>query len=187
MKRVDKSASSDIIIKKMQQVSKKEEKTEEEKKLEAELKKLSPDERLSREEINPIEQECLKRVFERLSVLEKLPSSDEDSKTKQYKKLIEQKANEKKMRLEFKPTGSTTLNDSKKIKSPKKYKEDEHSHSPAKNKKTKNNSDEDLQKSLLDKKIGIKSIRKVLKILGVENITKEEMQLMIWVKLLILF
>ena len=100
----------------MQQISKaKEEKTEEEKKLEAELKKLSPDERLQREEINQIEQECLKRVFERLSELEKLPSSDEDSKTKKYKKLIEERANEKKMKLDLKPSGSSLINDSKNV------------------------------------------------------------------------
>jgi len=168
----------------MQQTLKKEEKSEEDKKLEAELKKLSPDERLQREEINPIEQECLKRVFERLSNLEKLPSSDEDSKTKQYKKLIEQKANEKKMKLEFKQkNASSFMNESKKMKSPKKYKEDDHEHSTGK-KNNKNNTDEDQQKSLLDKKIGIKSIRKILKILdvGAEHISKEEMQLMIWVR-----
>lgn len=164
----------------MQQNSKaKEEKTEEEKKMEAELKKLSPDERLQREEINPIEQECLKRVFEMLSILEKLPSSDEDSKTKKYKKLIEEKANEKKMKLDFKPSGSSFMNDSKKMKSPKKYKEDEKDHSPGK--KTGNSGDEEQLKSHLDKKVGIKSVRKILKILGVENITKEEMNLMIWV------
>ena len=168
----------------MQQYSKaKEENTDEEKKLEAELKKLSPDERLQREEINPIEQDCLKRVFERLSLLEKLPSSDEDSKTKKYKKLIEEKANEKKMKLEFKPTGSTFLNASKKLKSPKKYVEDEHDHSSGKDNKTKNSkSDEEQLKANLDKKLGIKSVRKILKILGVEHLSKEEMQLMIWVR-----
>lgn len=173
----------------MQQTLKKEEKSEEDKKLEAELKKLSPDERLQREEINPIEQDCLKRVFERLSNLEKLPSSDEDSKTKQYKKMIELKANEKKMKLEFKQkNASSFLNDSKKMKSPKKYKEDDHEHSTGKKNNNKNNNDEDMQKSLLDTKIGIKAIRKILKILGVgpEHISKEEMQLMIWVKEIII-
>lgn len=163
----------------MQQVSKKGEKSEEEKKLEKELKKLSPDERLQRETINPIEQESLRRVFERLSVLEKEASSDEDSKSKKYKKLIEQKANEKKMKLEFKPTTSKLATETKKKASPKKYKEDDYG-SP--NKKIINPQEEEKQKSLMDKKIGIKSIRKILKILGVENVTKEEMQLMIWVK-----
>lgn len=161
----------------MQQISKaKEEKTEEEKKLEAELKKLSPDERLQREEINQIEQECLKRVFERLSELEKLPSSDEDSKTKKYKKLIEERANEKKMKLDLKPSGSSLINDSKKMKSPKKYKEDEN------NNKRNNKNDEEEHKIHIDKNIGIKSVRKILKILGVENVSKEEIQLMIWVR-----
>ena len=157
-------------------------KTDEEKKkkLDAEFKKLSPDERLQKVVIRSIEQDCLKRVFERLCVLEKEASSDEDSKTKKYKKLIEEKANEKKMKLEFKPTASINLNESKKQKSPKKYKEDDHS--PKKQIPiTNTKEDDELLKINLDKKIGIKSIRKVLRILDVENITKEEMQLMIWV------
>jgi len=70
-----------------------------------------------------------------------------------------------------------SANNSKKLnKSPKKFKEDE----PSKKSPTKDTLDEEQQKANSEKKIGAKSIRKVLRILGVDNVTKEDMQLMIW-------
>ena len=80
------------------------------------------------------------------------------------------------MKLDLKPSGSSLINDSKKMKSPKKYKEDEN------NNKRNNKNDEEEHKMHIDKNIGIKSVRKILKILGVENVSKEEIQLMIWVR-----
>jgi len=62
-------------------------------------------------------------------------------------------------------------------KSPKKFKEDEMS---PKKSPPRDSLDEEQQRANLEKKIGVKAIRKVLRILGVDNVTKEDMQLMIW-------
>lgn len=55
------------------------------------------DQEIKKIELKHIEKLCLKKVFDQLAELEKENSSDEDSVKKKYLKMIEERANEKKM------------------------------------------------------------------------------------------
>ena len=124
---------------------------------------------LSNIQLKSIEKECLDRVFNKLCKLQDEFSSDQDSIKKTYLNEIEKKASMKKMKLNL------NLNSfkNKTLKKEKKYKEDDKKFNSL---SSKNNLDEDEKK----KKIGIKSIRKMLKILN-QEISAEEIELMIWV------
>lgn len=63
--------------------------------------KRTNDELLSNIQIKSIEKECLDRVFEQLTILEQEESSDDESTEKQYLKNIQEKANQKKMKLKL--------------------------------------------------------------------------------------
>jgi hypothetical protein len=127
--------------------------------------KITEDEELSKINIKSIEKECLDRVYNFLCSMQNELSSDEDSKQKKYKKEIEQKANEKKMKIETSNYLSKISQTTGK-KTKKNYKEDEF----------KNPEEESTSKK---GKIGPKAIRKVLRTLC-DQYMKEEMDMMIW-------
>ena len=120
--------------------------------------KLSPDEELELIKIRSIEQQSLNFAFQKLATLEEEPSSDENSNEKQFRKRIEKKANEKKMKFSSAPTGK---NPSKLTN--KKFKEEDGAASQGKK-----------------QRIGIKAIRKILRNLNAVDYPKEQMNLMIW-------
>jgi Ca2+-binding EF-hand superfamily protein len=131
--------------------------------------KVTQDEYLSTIEIKSIERDCLERVFKLLSELQEQPSSDEESVQKKYKRDIECKANEKKMKLNIsnkfvsKTSQTTTKN--------KNFLEDERKYIAPKKK------EEDKKEDT--RTVGLKGIRKVLRTLCSE-FPKEEMEMMIW-------
>jgi hypothetical protein len=131
--------------------------------------RLTEDEELSKIQIKSIEKECLERVFYYLCSMQKELSSDEDSKQKKYKREIELKANEKKMKLETSNYVSKISHTQGK-KTKKAFKEDEE--------KIPSNENEEESKEKKGK-IGTKSIRKVLRSLC-DQYMKEEMDMMIW-------
>ncbi len=126
--------------------------------------KLTQEEQLSLVEIKSIEKESLGRVFNILSKLQEEDSSDDDSKQKIYKKQIEAKANQKKMKIAYSssPLKSTLF----KEKTPKVYNEDDEPQS-------------DLAMHEKSGHISVKAVRKILKKLCSEY-PKEEMEMMIW-------
>lgn len=63
--------------------------------------KRTNDELLQSIQIKSIEKESLDRVFDQLTILEQEESSDDDSVEKQYLKHINEKANQKKMKLKL--------------------------------------------------------------------------------------
>jgi hypothetical protein len=131
--------------------------------------KMTEDEELAKISIKSIEKECLDRVYNYLCTMQEELSSDEDSKQKKYKKEIEMKANEKKMKLETSNYVSKISQTASK-KTKKNYKEDENQISQ------KNQEEEATEKK---GKIGTKAIRKVLRTLC-DQLMKEEMEMMIW-------
>jgi len=131
--------------------------------------KLTEDEELTKIQIRSIEKECLERVFNYLCSMQKELSSDEDSKQKKYKREIEQKANEKKMKLETSNYVSKISHTQGKM-TKKVFKEDEE--------KISSNENEEESKEKKGK-IGTKAIRKVLRSLC-DQYMKEEMDMMIW-------
>jgi len=141
--------------------------------------KISLDEEISKVVIKSIEQECLNRVFDKLCSLGKLKnyllenekSSDDDSPAKRYQRQIEKKAKEKKMKLSSN-VGVQSKSNAPVVHKEKKFKEDENNKNQNQNNET---------QTQLDKKIGVKSIRKTLRRLCQDNYPKEEMELMIWV------
>lgn len=130
---------------------------------------MTEDEELAKINIKSIEKDCLDRVFNYLCSMQNELSSDEDSKQKKYKREIEAKANEKKMKIETshfisKISQSTT-------KKSKKYEEDD--------KQSHQKKIEDEELSEKKGRIGTKAIRKVLRTLC-DHYMKEEMDMMIW-------
>jgi len=128
--------------------------------------KVTQEEYLNSIQIKSIEKDCLDRVFQKLSDLQEMPSSDEDSKQKKYKKEIEAKAAEKKMKISASNYVSKTMMNSKK----RNFKEDD---IPMMSSKREEDSGEK------SKKIGVKAVRKALRNLC-EEYPKEEMEMMIW-------
>ena len=126
---------------------------------------------LSKIQLKSIEKECLDRVFNRLCDLEEEPSSDEDSKRKCYLNEIEKKANLKKMKLVL--TSNKMLKNLS-YKNEKRFKDED---SKLNSINAKNQNEDDIKK-----KIGVKSIRKIIRYLK-QEIPREEMELMIWVLL----
>jgi len=129
---------------------------------------------LSNVQLKSIEKECLDRVFNRLCFLQEEESSDDESKEKKYLTEIEKKASLKKMKMNvFTNTNYKTKFGFKKVE--KKFKEDE----------SKNNSHTKNLPAIEEprKRIGVKSIRKIIRFLK-QEISKEEMDLMIWVSIL---
>jgi hypothetical protein len=131
------------------------------------------EEALSKVHLKSIEKECLDTVFNRLCSLEEQPSSDEDSNKKKYLSKIQKKVGMKRMKVNsfnntnFKSTIISSIN------ADKKFKEDE----------PKNNSPMIKNAPAVEepkKKIGVKAIRKMIRFLK-QEISKEEMDLMIWV------
>ncbi len=123
--------------------------------------KMTQEEYLSTIELKSIERDCLDRVFKLLADLQEQPSSDDDSTQKKYQREIETKANEKKMKLNVSKYMAKSGN--KTVRNDKKFAED---------KKEENIPNE-------NRKVGIKSIRKILRTLCHEY-PKEEMEMMIW-------
>jgi hypothetical protein len=123
------------------------------------LKKTN-DEYLSEIKIKSIEKDCLDKVFEQLCILEQEASSDDDSIEKKYLKLINEKANNKKMKLNLSPNKKSPVRMIK-----KNYEEDQ--------------PQENQLNSFYSKKFGVKALRKILRVLTSENM-KEEIKQMIW-------
>jgi hypothetical protein len=140
--------------------------------------KMTQDEELAQIQIKSIEKDCLDRVFVMLSEMQNLPSSDEETTQKKYKKEIEAKANEKKMKVStsnFVPKMSLSTKKTKKT-----FKEDETlSKSPSNNSNTLGMTGKKDENNEKKGKIGIKGVRKILRKLCEEYI-KEEMEMMIW-------
>jgi hypothetical protein len=131
--------------------------------------KLTEDEELLKIQIKSIEKECLERVFNFLCLMQKELSSDEDSIQKKYKKEIELKANEKKMKLETSNyVSKISQTQGKKMK--KTFKEDE---------EKSQNIEQEEESTEKKGKIGTKAIRKVLRTLC-DQYMKEEMDMMVW-------
>jgi len=129
--------------------------------------KLTQEEQLSMIQIKSIEKDCLERVFILLSDLQKEESSDEDSAQKIYKKQIESKANQKKMKISISTyVSKTNMSSTSTKKMMKSFKEDD---------------DKGIHDETRDNKgrIGVKAVRKILRTLC-EEYPKEEMNSMIW-------
>jgi hypothetical protein len=139
--------------------------------------KMTQEEYLKSIQLKSIEKDCLDRVFTLLCELQEQPSSDDDNKQKKYLMEIEKRANQKKMRIikdkdKYKDKdGIKGSKNSPKIE--KRYKEDENMIKSQGN---------ESKNSL--KKIGVKAIRKILKKLE-QEVPKDEIEMMIWVKILI--
>jgi len=132
--------------------------------------KLTQEEILSQIVIKSLEKDCLDRVFNLLNGLQDEESSDEDSAQKIYKKQIETKANQKKMKISPSSYVSKTMQNTKN--SGKNYREDEEKAFNAQGK---------LDNEIHDKKgkISVKAIRKILRTLCNEY-PKDEMDAMVW-------
>jgi Ca2+-binding EF-hand superfamily protein len=129
--------------------------------------KLTQEEQLSMIQIKSIEKDCLDRVFRLLSDLQEEESSDEESAQKIYKKQIESKANQKKMKITVSNyVSKTNMSSTSTKKVMKSFKEDE---------------DKGLHDEARENKghIGVKAVRKILRTLC-EEYPKEEMNSMIW-------
>jgi Ca2+-binding EF-hand superfamily protein len=133
--------------------------------------KLTQEEILSQIPIKSIEKNCLDRVFKLLSSLQGEESSDEDSVAKIYKKQIETKANQKKMKIAVSNyVSKTSMQNTKKTS--KGFKEDdEKAFSDVKG-------DEDHNRKGTGK-VSVKAVRKILRTLCNEY-PKEEMDSMVW-------
>lgn len=143
------------------------------------LEELFYEESLAGINVHQSEQENLDRVFNLLYDLENEPSSDEDLVSKQYIKLINAKAeekraiyvNNKKCKSENQTSNSWNSNDGNKkqstVKTKKDFFEDKSS----------------SKEKLAHKKFGQKALRKILRKYLTKNseIPKEEIKLMIWV------
>ena len=127
-------------------------------------------------QLKSIEKDCLDRVFKLLCELQDQPSSDDDNKQKKYLMEIEKRANQKKMKLVIKDKPAGASHSNSPVKKEKRYKEDENSKQAPGGGAVVN----------VDKKVGVKAVRKVLKKLE-QEIPKDEMQMMIWVIFLIIF
>ena len=132
--------------------------------------KMSQEDILNSIQLKSIEKDCLVRVFELLCELQEQPSSDDDNKQKRYLMEIEKRANQKKMKI-IKNTDKNPKNSHVKVE--KRYKEDDDIKNAAGNTSENNN-----------KKIGTKAIRKILKKLE-QEVSKDEIQMMIWVNIYI--
>lgn len=142
--------------------------------------KTQQEEILSNVQLKSIEKVCLERVFDRLCKLQEEVSSDDNSKEKKYLSEISKKANAKKMKKDVfnnKPYASTTKFGSFKV--DKKFKEED-TKGNSLNSKISASSEEPR------KRIGMKAIRKIIRQLE-EEISPEEIQLMIWVNNFIKF
>lgn len=135
--------------------------------------KTMQEEILSKVQLKSIEKECLDRVFNRLCSLQEEPSSDEDSKQKKYLTEIQKKASLKKMKMNTFNNTNFKSRIFPPSKADKKFKEDE----------PRNNSGLIKNAPVVEeprKRIGVKAIRKIIRFLR-QEISKEEMDLMIWV------
>jgi hypothetical protein len=136
--------------------------------------KMTQEDYLNSIQLKSIEKDCLDRVFKLLCELQEQPSSDDDNKQKKYLMEIEKKANQKKMKIikdKDKDKENTKNSKNSPIKNEKKrYKEDEN-----------NSNSQGNESNNSSKKIGIKAVRKILKKLE-QEVPKEEIQMMIWVK-----
>lgn len=131
--------------------------------------KMTEDEQLAQIQIKSIEKDCLDRVYKMLSGLQEEPSSDEDSAQKKYKKEIESRANEKKMKVSQSNFVSRTSLINKTSK--KAFKEEEEKNQSQQMKEE----DETHHQG----KVGVKAIRKVLRTLC-EEYPKDEIDMMVW-------
>lgn len=117
----------------------------------------------------------MERVFDRLCELQEELSSDDNSKEKKYLTEISKKASMKKMKKDVftnKAYSSTTKFGSFKV--DKKFKEEDPKGNSLNSKISANNEEP-------RKRIGMKAIRKIIRQLN-EEISPEEIQLMIWVR-----
>jgi len=126
-------------------------------------------------QLKSIEKVCLDRVFDRLCQLQEELSSDDNSKEKKYLTEIAKKASMKKMKKDvFINTAYTSTTKFGGFKVDKKFKEDDQKGNSLNSKISSANVEEPR------KRIGMKSIRKIIRQLN-EEISPEEIQLMIWV------
>ncbi len=153
------------------------------------LEELFYEESLAGIKVHQSEQENLDRVFNLLYELENEPSSDEDLISKQYLKLINSKAEEKraiyvnnkvtKVKSENQTSNSWNSND--------KYDSNNNSNKKqtVKSKKDFIEDKNNLNEKIVYKRFGQKALRKILRKYLTQNseIPKEEIKLMIWVRL----
>jgi Ca2+-binding EF-hand superfamily protein len=130
--------------------------------------KMTQEEQLSLIQIKSIEKDCLDRVFKLLSDLQEEESSDEDSAQKIYKKQIESKANQKKMKISISNYVSKTEMSSTKKATNKKFMEDDGYNAQG---------EEDSREK--KGRLSVKAVRKILRNLC-EEYPKDEMNSMIW-------
>ena len=132
--------------------------------------KMSQEDILTSIQLKSIEKDCLDRVFKLFCELQEQPSSDDDNKQKRYLMEIEKRANQKKMKII--KNKNKNLKNSPVIEE-KRYNEDEDIKNIGGNESKNKN-----------KKIGTKAVRKILKKLE-QEVSKDEIQMMIWVNIYI--
>ena len=133
--------------------------------------KKTNDEILNQITLKSIEKESLDKVFEALTALEQEASSDDDSTQKQYLKNIQNRANEKKMKIKLTSSNNSTQQNKKQSPTHDKFfKEDAH--------EAKDHKEEDENK-LYKLKFSKKALRKAVRKL-IDHFDKEEVNLMIW-------
>ena len=128
--------------------------------------KETEEDKLAKIELQKSETTRLGEVFNKLCALEQEPSSDEDSKSKQYQKKIEERAKAKMMKKQKIDFKSKIMENE--LKKSKKFKEEEEE-----------NEEEKKVKKEKKKKFSKKALRKVIRTLCNE-FPKDELDAMIW-------
>lgn len=137
-------------------------------------------EELKKVEIKNREKYYFENVFKSLCDLEKEPSSDENSKEKQYLKKIEEKVKLKQMKFEKSTFKSKTLGQDKKKTLPKKkYLEDKEKEEEREKILNLYKDQEKDEEKLRKDKFGKKALRKIMKKLT-GSFNKQDIDLMIW-------
>ena len=147
----------------------------EEKKRRRNYNKETQQEKLDKIEIKGYEKVRLNYVFDKLMAYEEEPSSDENSKEKQYQMRIAKQAEKKKMKKIENDFKSKSLEKKKK----KKFKEDEEKNNEMSETERKNKKEEEKKKNKKERKFSVKALRKVIRTLCGE-FTKEELKNLIW-------
>ena len=144
-----------------------------EKKRRRNYNKETQQEKLDKIEIKGYEKVRLNYVFDKLMAYEEEPSSDENSKEKQYQMRIAKQAEKKKMKKIENDFKSKSLEKKKK----KKFKEDEEKNNEMS--ETERKKKEEEKKKKKERKFSVKALRKVIRTLCGE-FTKEELNNLIW-------
>jgi calmodulin len=146
-----------------------------EKKRRRNYNKETQQEKLDKIEIKGYEKVRLNYVFDKLMAYEEEPSSDENSKEKQYQMRIAKQAEKKKMKKIENDFKSKSLEKKKK----KKFKEDEEKNNDMSETERKMKKEEEEKKKKKERKFSVKALRKVIRTLCGE-FTKEELNNLIW-------